>query len=156
MNSNEAPPDMGQSAELSEQTSAQPNLPPVDDPSRPKGFVLLIPGVYMRRLVSKDQSRYCEIRFEDLALLLSLKAMMSVLQEENVLEPTVLPVAIKVLEQVDDPKRRKDEKGHHLLLELEESIMFFDLLAELDNLDQAIAEKVEKQEQALLQQSPME
>lgn len=94
----------------------------------------------MRRLVSKEQKRFVEIRLEDQELLATLKTMMELLLSDSYLEDFALPVVEKVVAQINDPNQRKPG-GHHLLLELEQSVIFFKILVELDDADKQMAEQ---------------
>jgi len=116
-----------------------PELPP-GFTQREDGFIELIPGAYMRRLTVSGK-QFSEIRFEDMEIFGSLKEVMEILISDDFLKDEAKPVVEKVVDQIQDPARKRPDGAQHLLLEVEESIIFFNILVELDKLEKMANEQ---------------
>lgn len=119
-----------------------PQLPP-GFTQREDGFIELIPGALMRRLVVADK-QFSEIRFEDMDIFKSLKEVMEILVSDDFLKDEAKPVVGKVVDQINDPARKRSDGAQHLMLEVDESIIFFNILVELDKLEKMAKDQMEK------------
>ena len=115
---------------------------------RDDGYAPLIPGVYMRRLLSqKTQQRYVELKVEDKEILESLRSVLDVLTSDDYLEDFAKPVAEKAKRQLNDPKKVQGN-AHHIILELDESVTFFNILIEVDKADQELDKEENRKQRA--------